>query len=83
MYWVVHVKWWGSFSADTLLPSLPGTTDFNMTKMPQAAETASSCSLDQLSGDEEPINLFKKKRIEGWWPVYQQEEGGEKDLKVN
>jgi len=54
-----------------------------MTKMPQAAETASSCSLDQLSGDEETINLFKKKRIEGWWPVYQQEEGGEKDLKVN
>ena len=74
----------GCFCADThLCLSLPGTTDFNLSAVPKAAETASDCSLDQLSGEEESTNLFKKKRIEGWWPVYQQLEGGERDLKVS
>ena len=53
---------------------------------PQAhlTRSASSCSLDMLpkeAGEGEKkrevklVDLFKKKRMKGWWPVFSQEEG--------
>jgi len=52
--------------------------------MPEPARSASACSLDQLpeeAGEGEKarevklVDLFKKKTMKGWWPVYSQEEG--------
>ena len=73
---------WGShFSFPS--PS-PGTLDINLCAMPEPARSASACSLDQLpeeAGEGEKarevklVDLFKKKTMKGWWPVYSQEEG--------
>ena len=61
-----------------------GTLDLNLSAMPEPASSASSCSLDMLpeeAGEGEKqrevklVDLFKKKRMKGWWPVYSQEEG--------
>ena len=67
-----------------LLPRTSGTLDLNLSAMPEPASSASSCSLDMLpeeAGEGEKkrevklVDLFKKKRMKGWWPVYSQEEG--------
>jgi len=73
---------WGSrFSSH--FPS-PGTLDLKLCAMPAPVSRASSCSLDQLpAGTEEGekagtvklVDLFKKKRVKGWWPVYNQKKG--------
>ena len=68
-----------------LLLLLPRTSfDLNLSAMPEPANSASSCSLDMLpeearEGEKKRevklVDLFKKKRMKGWWPVYSQEEG--------
>ena len=67
-----------------LLPRTSGTLDLNLSAMPEPASSASSCSLDMLpkeAGEGEKkrevklVDLFKKKRMKGWWPVFSQEEG--------
>ena len=68
-----------------------GTLDLNLSAMPEPASSASSCSLDMLpeeAGEGEKqrevklVDLFKKKRMKGWWPVYSQEEGA-RELAVS
>ncbi len=50
----------------------------NLARLPQARKTAEACALDQLPepGRDVPYdNLFERKRVKGWWPVYSEEEG--------
>ena len=65
---------------------LAGTLDFNLVAMPEPARNASGCSLTQLpeDGKKQPplMNLFKKKRAKGWWPVFT-EETGVRELAVS
>ena len=72
-------------------PHTSGTLDLNLSAMPEPASSASSCSLDMLpeeAGEGEKqrevklVDLFKKKRMKGWWPVYSQEEGA-RELAVS
>ena len=67
-----------------LLPHTSGTLNLNLPVMPEPASSASSCSLDMLpeearEGEKKRevklVDLFKKKRMKGWWPVFSQEEG--------
>ena len=80
-----------------LLSSI-GTIDFDLTGMPEPVKEASDCSLDQLPPEEDPhqeegakqpktsdvklVNLFHKKRLKGWWPVFSSEEG-EREIMVS
>lgn len=74
-----------------------GTIDFNLTGIPEPVQDAADCSLDQLPPEEDPdheeprkkktsdvtlIDLFHKKRVKGWWPVFSSEEG-ERELMVS
>ena len=51
--------------------------------MPDAAKSSSECGLHQLNiREDESVNLFKKQRIEGWWPLFKQVEAEKKELTV-
>ena len=53
-----------------------------MLHVPDAAKSASECSLHQLSHkkDKKAINLFVKKRIKGWWPVFEQKKSDDTNV---
>ena len=50
----------------------------NLSRLPQPRKTAEECALDQLPEPGREVlydNLFERKRVKGWWPVYSEEEG--------
>lgn len=54
--------------------------------MPLPVNDASSCNLDQISdGDTvvETDDLFKRKRMKGWWPIYEVDDEGQRLLNVS
>ena len=63
-----------------------GTIDFNLSDMPLPGKRSRDCRLTQTSNRisevKTPVNLFKKKRMEGWWPIHVINEKGERELKV-
>ena len=64
-------------------PLSPGTVDFNLSAMPPPAKKADNCSLAQLSLDgANADNLFHRRRMKGWWPVYDVNQEGTQVLKV-
>ena len=69
-----------------LFLSLTGTVDLNLSAMPLPAKKAENCSLTQLSRDGatgvRTDNLFNRKRMKGWWPVYDVDQEGTQLLKV-
>ena len=78
-----------SSSSLSLLSSLfspfLGTVDFHLAGLPLGAKSAEECSLEQLPepGREVKLeNLFERKRVKGWWPMYSEEEG-ERTLSVS
>ncbi|XP_045464673.1 otoferlin-like isoform X3 [Harmonia axyridis] len=56
------------FSADDFLGNI--TLDLN--KFPRGAKSAKLCTLDILKNDGSVpmVNIFKQKRIKGWWPFF-------------
>ena len=58
--------------------SLIGTIDINLSAMPLPGKRSRNCSLKQIS-DKIPQNkradLFKRKRIGGWWPAITTKKG--------
>ena len=69
-----------------MIPTLSGTIDFNLSAMPLPVNDASSCSLDQISDgvtEVETDDLFKRKRMKGWWPVYEVDDEGMRLLNVS
>ena len=61
---------------------LTGTIDIDLLSIPDAKKTASECSLEQLDPKHKKINLFEKKRLKGWWPVFEQVDPENKELTV-
>ena len=62
-----------------------GTIDFNLSAMPLPANEADKCTLDQISdgvSEVETDDLFKRKRMKGWWPVYEVDKEGTRLLNV-
>ncbi len=59
-----------------------GTLDFNLNAMLEPASTASACSLEQIGNPPQVSDLFKRKRIKGWWPSYEVDKDGNKLLNV-
>ncbi len=62
-----------------------GTVDFDLSSMPVPVNEASECSLAQLPTADSEVrtdNLFKRKRMKGWWPAYEVDDEGNRLLNV-
>ncbi|KAE9538073.1 hypothetical protein AGLY_006045 [Aphis glycines] len=66
------------FSADDFLGAL--TLDLN--NFPRGAKSSKLCTLDMLKSDGSVpmVNIFKQKRVKGWWPFYVKKENEEMEL---
>ncbi|KAK6628981.1 hypothetical protein RUM43_002798 [Polyplax serrata] len=66
------------FSADDFLGAI--TLDLN--RFPRGAKSSKHCTLDMLKtdGSVSMINIFKQKRLKGWWPFYIKKENEEMEL---
>ncbi|KAK4877630.1 hypothetical protein RN001_010136 [Aquatica leii] len=67
------------FSADDFLGAL--TLDLN--KFPRGAKSAKLCTLDMITrqdGSVPVVNIFKQKRIKGWWPFYVKKDNEDLEL---
>ncbi len=59
-----------------------GTLDFNLNAMLEPVITADDCSLEQVDNPLKVSDLFKRKRMKGWWPAYEVDDEGNKLLNV-
>ncbi|XP_076264991.1 otoferlin-like isoform X1 [Rhynchophorus ferrugineus] len=66
------------FSADDFLGAI--TLDLN--RFPRGAKSSKLCTLDMLKLDESVpmVNIFKQKRVKGWWPFYVKKDNEEMEL---
>ncbi|CAH0716714.1 unnamed protein product, partial [Brenthis ino] len=66
------------FSADDFLGAI--TLDLN--RFPRGAKSSKLCTLDMLRSDGTVpmINIFKQKRVKGWWPFYIKRDTEEMEL---
>ncbi|XP_055712780.1 otoferlin-like isoform X2 [Phlebotomus papatasi] len=65
------------FSADDFL----GAISLNLNRFPRGAKSSKLCTLEMLKTDNVPyINIFKQKRVRGWWPFYIKRENDEMEL---
>jgi len=63
---------------------MPGTLDFNLNTIPEPASSADKCSLEQFDEETKKVSdLFKRKRMKGWWPSYEVDDAGNKLLNVS
>ncbi|XP_046413657.1 otoferlin-like isoform X1 [Neodiprion fabricii] len=66
------------FSADDFLGAI--TLDLN--RFPRGAKNSKLCTLEMLKvdGSVPMVNIFKQKRIKGWWPFYVKKECEDMEL---
>lgn len=65
------------FSSDDFL----GAISLNLNRFPRGAKSSKLCTLDILKLDNVPtVNIFKQKRIRGWWPFFIKKENDELEL---
>lgn len=65
------------FSSDDFL----GAISFDLNRFPRGAKSSKLCTLDMLKLDNVPtVNIFKQKRIRGWWPFFIKKENDELEL---
>lgn len=66
------------FSADDFL----GALTFDLNRFPRGAKSSKLCTLSMLKNDGTVpmVNLFKQKRVKGWWPFYIKKENEEMEL---
>ncbi|XP_065364288.1 otoferlin-like [Calliphora vicina] len=65
------------FSADDFL----GAISFDLNRFPRGAKSSKLCTLDMLKTDNVPtVNIFKQKRVRGWWPFYIKKQNEEMEL---
>ncbi|XP_012269850.2 otoferlin isoform X2 [Athalia rosae] len=66
------------FSADDFLGAI--TLDLN--RFPRGAKNSKLCTLGMLKtdGTVPTVNIFKQKRIKGWWPFYVKKENEDMEL---
>ncbi|XP_067312338.1 otoferlin [Pseudorasbora parva] len=66
------------FSADDFL----GAIELDLNRFPRGAKTAKQCSIDMVINEQDMpmVNLFKQKRIKGWWPFVARDENDELEI---
>ena len=70
------------FSHNPLSYVILGTIDFDLSAMPLPVKRARNCRLSQTSDGGKTDNLFKRGRMEGWWPAHVLDKKGKRKLKV-
>ncbi|XP_075991116.1 otoferlin-like [Anticarsia gemmatalis] len=66
------------FSADDFL----GAITLDLSRFPRGAKSSKLCTLDMLRNDGSVpmVNIFKQKRVKGWWPFYIKRDTEEMEL---
>ncbi|XP_035446116.2 otoferlin isoform X5 [Spodoptera frugiperda] len=66
------------FSADDFL----GAITLDLSRFPRGAKSSKLCTLDmlQFDGSVPMVNIFKQKRVKGWWPFYIKRDTEEMEL---
>ncbi|XP_047040376.1 otoferlin-like [Helicoverpa zea] len=66
------------FSADDFL----GAITLDLSRFPRGAKSSKLCTLDMLQydGSVPMVNIFKQKRVKGWWPFYIKRDTEEMEL---
>ncbi|XP_055370842.1 otoferlin-like [Condylostylus longicornis] len=65
------------FSADDFL----GAISLNLNRFPRGAKSSKLCTLDMLKTENVPtVNIFKQKRVRGWWPFFIKKANDEMEL---
>ncbi|MCJ8736710.1 hypothetical protein PDJAM_G00015680 [Pangasius djambal] len=66
------------FSADDFL----GAIELDLNRFPRGAKTAKQCTLDMILNEQDMpmVNIFKQKRIKGWWPFVARNENDEMEI---
>lgn len=65
------------FSADDFL----GAISMNLNRFPRGAKSSKLCTLDMLKMENVPtVNIFKQKRVRGWWPFFIKKANDELEL---
>lgn len=79
--------WQGSFCDLRNVQTLSsGAVTLNLGKMPRPTKDVKKCNLKLLKkdGTVPTLNLFKQKKVKGWWPMAATNEGtGEEELVVS
>lgn len=57
----------------------------DLNRFPRGAKSSKLCTLDMLKqeGNVPMVNIFKQKRVKGWWPFYVKKENEEMELTVS
>jgi len=63
---------------------LSGAITLDLNRFPRGAKSSKLCTLDMLKtdGSVPMVNIFKQKRVKGWWPFYIKKENEEMELTV-
>lgn len=77
----------GAFNKKKLLWSTAfiGALTLDLNNFPRGAKSSKLCTLDMLKSDGSVpmVNIFKQKRVKGWWPFYVKKENEEMELTVS
>lgn len=65
-----------------LLKSFSGAITLDLNRFPRGAKSSKLCTLDMLNpdGSVPMVNIFKQKRVKGWWPFYVKKDNEEIEL---
>ncbi|XP_062864131.1 otoferlin isoform X2 [Trichomycterus rosablanca] len=76
----LNIQVWDAdhFSADDFL----GAIELDLNRFPRGAKTAKQCTLDMVLNEQDMpmVNIFKQKRIKGWWPFIARDENDEMEI---
>ncbi|XP_007257471.3 otoferlin isoform X1 [Astyanax mexicanus] len=76
----LNIQVWDAdhFSADDFL----GAIELDLNRFPRGAKTAKQCTIDMVLNEQEMpmVNIFKQKRIKGWWPFVARDENDELEI---
>lgn len=63
---------------------LSGALTLELSNFPRGAKSAKQCTLDIMNPDVDApmLNIFKQRRVKGWWPFAAKKENGEMELTV-
>lgn len=62
-----------------------GAIELDLNRFPRGAKTAKQCSIDMVLNEQDMpmVNIFKQKRIKGWWPFVARDENDEMEITVS
>lgn len=80
-----HHKWVSVMSLHEYFGSHSGAIELDLNRFPRGAKTAKQCTIDMVLNEQDMpmVNIFKQKRIKGWWPFIARDENDEMEITVH